>query len=314
WLHVTVAQLITLAILLLSPTSSSSTANPTTTTVMTKPRCDEYCGDVRIPYPFGLTQDCSLNGYFLITCDYSFNPPKAFYGKGGINVTEISIEQGQMQILNNIGYQCYDQQNNYFPWLTLGEFTVSSTANEFTAVGCDTSAIVTGFKDDQRYTAGCISICEQKDSIVGDSCSGAGCCQTSIPVGLRSLNVTLGRYSNNQNITKFSPCNFAFMVKKGEFNFSLSSFEELRTRAKKFPLVLDWTVGDQTCEVAKKNSSTYACIAENSECIPSVKGTSGYRCNCSDGYEGNPYLPDGCQGTYVIFNFWPLQARVYEPI
>ncbi|CAN6223716.1 unnamed protein product, partial [Urochloa humidicola] len=60
------------------------------------------------------------------------------------------------------------------------------------------------------------------------------------------------------------------------------------------PLILDWVVGSATCEAAKKMRSSYACTDTNSMCID-VSSGPGYRCNCSTGYEGNPYLAGGCQ-------------------
>ncbi|CAO2192496.1 unnamed protein product [Urochloa humidicola] len=58
-------------------------------------------------------------------------------------------------------------------------------------------------------------------------------------------------------------------------------------------MVLDWAIGNATCELAR-NMSTYACRYRNSECVDSTNGP-GYLCNCSSGYEGNPYVPDGCK-------------------
>ncbi|CAL4923217.1 unnamed protein product [Urochloa decumbens] len=56
-----------------------------------------------------------------------------------------------------------------------------------------------------------------------------------------------------------------------------------------------WSVTNLTCESAKHNS-TYACLSTNSECLGVTHGTIyiGYRCKCSPGFEGNPYVQNGC--------------------
>ena len=219
---------------------------------MTKPTwaqaklgCQDKCGNVSIPYPFGTTNNCYYNEHFLITCNETFNPPKPFLGDGNIEVANISIN-GQLHIMHYVAYDCYDQsgrpedQNN--PGIFFGNLKVSITGNKFTAIGCDTYAIIKGHLDDESYEGGCMSICSSMDYISNGSCSGIGCCQISIPEGLNSIDVFVHSYYNHTKVWNFNPCSYAFVVEEGEFNFSTSylrDFKEVR-----LPMVIDWAIGN----------------------------------------------------------------------
>ncbi|KAL5228382.1 hypothetical protein ABZP36_016647 [Zizania latifolia] len=60
---------------------------------------------------------------------------------------------------------------------------------------------------------------------------------------------------------------------------------------------VQWAVANLTCQEAKQNSSGYACVSINSTClgVNSIDGYIGYRCKCMPGFEGNPYVQNGCK-------------------
>lgn len=60
-----------------------------------------------------------------------------------------------------------------------------------------------------------------------------------------------------------------------------------------------WAVANLTCLEAQRSASSYACVSTQSTCVPvinSIRGYFGYRCKCSSGFHGNPYIKNGCQG------------------
>ncbi|KAG6627611.1 putative wall-associated receptor kinase-like 16 [Carya illinoinensis] len=254
-----------------------------------------------IPYPFGTSEGCYFDSSFLITCNSSsFNSktstPTPFLSVSNIEVLNISLD-GELRVSASVARNCPQESdynsNDGSTYLNLREFPISYTKNVFTAVGCDTLALIRSSASDKNYTTGCVSLCDSIDGMVNRSCSGFGCCQTPIPDGIKDFAVSVGSLRNHSNVGKFNPCGFAFVVEKTEYNFSTLDLQNMQNKDA-FPLVLDWAIGNQRCKDAKTNTTGYACKANNSECYSSTNGL-GYRCNCFSGYHENPYLSGGCQ-------------------
>ncbi|KAL4596056.1 hypothetical protein ACB092_12G136700 [Castanea dentata] len=256
------------------------------------------CGNVSIPFPFGTEKGCYLNESFLITCDnISETTPKPFLSYTKVPVLNISLD-GELQVSVSIARRCSKgvpgNPSEFRADNTLSNFHISYTKNKFIAVGCNIFGFFDGYSSQgKKYPTGCAALCNN-DSVVDTSeCSGIGCCQAPIPKGVSGFSVNFWDVEQNNIVeTNFNSCDYG-LVAEEPYNISLLHQEILQNKTT-FPMVLDWAVGDETCEDAKGNSESYACKAENSICYNSTNGP-GYRCNCSSGFEGNPYLVHGCK-------------------
>ncbi|XVF39218.1 hypothetical protein PTKIN_Ptkin01aG0017900 [Pterospermum kingtungense] len=260
---------------------------------LAKPNCQSQCSDVSIPYPFGIGCDCNIDSKFSITCNSTFNPPRPFLGK--FVLLNISLD-GQLRILTEVTYDCYDRfgRSSYLRRsLTLDKFSINNTINKFTAIGCDTFALVRTFGGPSNYATGCLSTCTSTSDPVDGSCSGIGCCQASIPKEAWGYDISVNSFENHSKVLAENPCNYAFVAEDDNYTFSKSDLSGYVFQDRKFPFTLDWTIGNTTCSESKKDTIKFAC-KENSKCLDSVIG--GYLCKCFDGFEGNPYLSNGCQG------------------
>ncbi|CAK9140008.1 unnamed protein product, partial [Ilex paraguariensis] len=294
--------------LVTSQINPSTTTNTTTTTTymiskganITKPGCQRQCGNITVPYPFGigLGTGCAIDSWLEINCNTSFNPPKPFIG--GLEVRDIS--DSQVRITNVVANKCYDRlgalTHENIAWTNLlGSSPYSfSDANKFTVIGCDDLALITG-SEGRNFTSGCVSLCAKAEDVLGGYCSGIGCCQTSMPKGLKYYFTSLRSLENHTTVWSFDPCSYAFLGEENAFTFrGASDFLDpdfINRTLATVPIVLDWVIGNLSCAQAKA-ANDYACQG-NSYCNDSDSGFGGYRCSCNQGYEGNPYLSPGCQ-------------------
>ncbi|KAJ3691567.1 hypothetical protein LUZ61_020731 [Rhynchospora tenuis] len=267
------------------------------------PGCPETCGDIHIiSYPFGIGPNCSLPGFELI-CNMSNGSPTPFLLINNIPVLEIVSylwsEQPNVLVNNNITSIC---MSNATSSLNLsGTPYWINNRNKFVVVGCDIIASITFGNETNKHPGSCRTMgCYNPDSITypydNNFCSGAGCCQISVPEEVNYYQISL--QSQNYNSSKqynSSQCGHAVVTQ----SYNYVNYDELYVydtlyQQQQMPLYLDWSIGNEGCKMAQANKSSYACIDNHSECVESDNGP-GYLCMCSDGYEGNPYLEGGCQ-------------------
>lgn len=286
-----------------------------TATNTTKPGCQRKCGNLTIPYPFGIGDNCSLNQMFSIICNNSYNPARA----SSVITTALSeiLDITESQLIfrntrNQIAWSCYGSLEKIRPTssgaidLGVSILTISHTSNKLTVLGCNDYSVFNGYVigDQQSLNSGCIALCNKTVASLG-SCPGSGCCQMSILIGLQSFVIRSSTLPEG-DAPLSNYCSYAFLGQNGSFSFHGASDLTTNTSVvldritQQVPLVLEWTLGyESSCKAAKNASSSnesnspYACQS-NTHCIDT--DTGGYRCSCLPGYEGNPYLQPGCTG------------------
>ncbi|KAI3894894.1 hypothetical protein MKX03_018173 [Papaver bracteatum] len=208
---------------------------------ISKPGCKDRCGNVSIPYPFGISDGCFV---FMLL-------------------------DGEMTTEVNIATNCDDQHTAYDhdSMTFLGKFTFPTTNGSI--------------------SGGCLSICTTKDTFTDGFCNGIGCCETRILAAISNFSATVDDINERKNMS-FNLCSYGFLS-------YLKDFKSKGTGT--VPAVVDWTIGNENCDDAIRNSTSYACVP-NTVC-KSGNIVLGYRCKCAEGYAGNPYLASttagGCQ-------------------
>ncbi|KAM0854798.1 hypothetical protein ACQ4PT_050186 [Festuca glaucescens] len=186
--------------------------------------------------------------------------------------------------------------------LSNSAYLFSSTKNGLVALGCPNL----GYFVDANgyYVSGCMSVCRPSQYAMPGPCTGVGCCKSAIPPGIDFFepyqrNFPKGQDDSSAFTTNATSCHYVFLVDTEWFTYSDRVFLD---RADDFevPVVLDWAVRNVgACSAAKGNATAdFACRSAHSDCFD-VENRDGYRCSCSTGYDGNPYLDNGCIGVGV---------------
>ncbi|XP_022683521.1 wall-associated receptor kinase-like 2 [Setaria italica] len=279
--------------------------------------CERKCGEVDVPYPFGTSYGCHRRG-FKVICDRAYSPPKLFLGGdgAGLEVLGISVQNRTVRVRATIWSFAADNTSDVVVKIipaNLEPYVLSTDRNSLVIVGC-------GFRASARTTVSSLQL--QGDAVIASCapsctvnnqqkhqqpnlCEGNGCCEAAIPTGLSSLSIHFSWLDTNAATVRapWMTPNVSVLAVEQEWwretpdiAFKIWLLSSGHVTGLVIPVVLDWTVGQSSCTAAE-TLPEFGCVSKNSECLNSTSSAYGYVCRCNDGYDGNPYVPDGCQGS-----------------
>uniref|UniRef100_K3YGG2 Protein kinase domain-containing protein n=1 Tax=Setaria italica TaxID=4555 RepID=K3YGG2_SETIT len=289
-----VALAAAIATLLLPPFAAAAATGPGSS-------CTRSCGNITIPYPFGVEPGCYHAG-FNLTCRSGAGgqgSPQLFLGDGTVQVLEISVQHNTVRInstgmilpFNDGGRTKNGTWGSGLP--RSGPYFLSETINRLLVLGCNTQVTILG-GDDNNLVSSCTAFCPLSEpnpgftiGTVASNCtgdSGINCCQASIVLSYSFYNIEINRLKGGLPFTQ------SIYIVDRSLDYTPDMVFSPDHSPKALPATLDWIIAkNSTCPT---NTSVPECRSNHSRCQTSH---SGYGCQCSDGYQGNPYVPDGCQ-------------------
>ncbi|TVU02073.1 hypothetical protein EJB05_52439 [Eragrostis curvula] len=264
------------------------------------PSCpSNQCGNISIPYPFGISAGCYRDG-FKMMCNKTYNPPKLFLDNTGVQVLDIGVQEGTMHIesgvLNLVPFSGSFNQEVWTNTLDASLYAVSSEANNIAVLGC-------GIVLSLIFSVGNSTATTEEISTDDGTCSGVSCCiSQSLPDNSSEFNI---RFSTIENNTK----SLSLIVVDSHWWSEEKNVMALQKAVASHPsnlevrravpgievrTVMDWVFSNSSC-ARDRNSTGNGCLSDNSQCHDSNSTLSGYTCKCQSGYQGNPYVRQGCQ-------------------
>lgn len=271
---------------------------------LAKPGCQETCGNVTVPYPYGIGIGCYMHKSFEVSCNKS-SPDVAhlwFVNHNKFPILEISMDS--VRVTGNSRFNCNNSGNisTHVVQLDL-HFSYSHKKNVYIAAGCNISAHFLSIGYGQFKEVGCVSNCITATATRSFTCNGSnGCCQSNIPIETSLFQAVILNHASE------APCNNVLVAEK-EYVIvpNLYNLEDEYTY--RFPVILNWVISLTSCHKARLRGDDVC--GQNSRCVDSTHSL-GHNCRCMKGYSGNPYLPTGCQGNFHLTKIPYIQLFIMQ--
>ncbi|KAJ0854229.1 putative protein kinase RLK-Pelle-WAK family [Helianthus annuus] len=269
-----------------------------------KTGCSDKCGNVTIPYPFGIGAQCSVNQWYIVDCKNSTPYLSALNHLEvlGVNLENITVTVSMPRFSN-----CQNpfRKSSQTRSINLGRspFLFSKPRNKFVFEGCGIAIMM---MDNGSVVTGCSTACLNVTPSDRNSCFGNGCCQTAIPRYLKSYSINL---TGLERQGEDGGCGSAFLVDETSYHGRLSDPFSFRNNTSYVPVSLLWTLTDS-------DSDQVTCCHNGTVQRATVDIVNGSRVDtllCSNHYtrslEDNPYLDNGCDDEDLASTAIPKYAK-----
>lgn len=107
-------------------------------TLLAKPGCQERCGKVTVPYPYGIGTDCYLNKSFEVLCTGSSQDPAPLQFVHNHEFPILRITMESVHVVGMPAVTCDDSSNISVGKSVLGQhFSYSHERNIYVGRWCD---------------------------------------------------------------------------------------------------------------------------------------------------------------------------------
>ncbi|XP_076946079.1 wall-associated receptor kinase-like 22 [Bidens hawaiensis] len=253
--------------------------------------CNDTCGNVRIPYPFGIGANCSVNQWYTIDCNSStpYLPALNHVEVLGVNLEDQIVTVNTPKIsdcpnparINNSQTMSIDLGNT--------PFLFSKSHNKFVFEGCGNAVMM----DNGSVLTGCSTTCPNNTRIDTNNCIGINCCQASIPHYLNSYNINMERRVEDGS------CGSAFLVDEDSYTNRSFSNRSIGGEDTFVPVSLLWTLEERDIDRITCCDSLEINIYWISRSVDRGNNISMdiQKCSTFIYIDGTPYLADGCEFT-----------------